>query len=82
MMEERVMIHEHLKAMIIKHRHKFPSTLYRGVAITEFSAEELRALICILGKMDTRDRQERARQSGVLNSLRTGGRKHENIHTD
>ena len=43
-------IHEHLKGKIIKYKHKFPATLYRGVAITEFNAEELRALICVLGE--------------------------------
>ncbi len=35
-------IHDHMKSKIIKHKHKFPATLYRGVAITEFNAEELR----------------------------------------
>lgn len=65
-------IHEHFKGKIIKYKNKFPATLYRGVSITEFSAEELRALICVLSEMNERDRQEKARQSDVLNSLRTG----------
>lgn len=65
-------IHDHLKSAIMKHSHKFPATLYRGVAITEFNAEELRALICILGDMKDRDLREKANDVDILNSLRTG----------
>jgi hypothetical protein len=65
-------IHEHMRAQVLRHKHKFPATLYRGVPITEFNAEELRALICILGEMGERDRETRINDADILNSLRTG----------
>lgn len=68
-------VHDHLKSAIMKHKHKFPATLYRGVAITEFNAEELRALICILGDMSVKG-VDQGVTSGVTNRPETR-RKHD-----
>ena len=64
-------IHDHLKSEIIKHKHKFPATMYRGVSITEFNAEELRALICILGDMGVKG-VDREVMSDITNRPETG----------
>lgn len=65
-------VHYYLERAIEKHRHKFPGIMFRGVSITEFNAEELRAVVCIIGELRDRDMRERARDTSILNSLKTG----------
>ena len=65
-------IHLHLKEKIKEHKHKFKQTVYCGVSIDLFNADEMRAILCILMDTQERDRQMRSLDADLLNSLKTG----------
>ena len=65
-------IHIHLKEEIEQYKHKFKQTVYRGVSIDSFNADEMRAIICIMMDMQERDRKMRALDASLLNSLKPG----------
>lgn len=61
------MRHELFDALIAKHKNKFSCSLFYGVPIDKLEANALRAIICELGDMQLRDREERGRERRMLN---------------
>ncbi len=58
------------KFLIKQHEDKFDSTMMFGIPISKLNADELRACICVLGKIEMQSREGREREREMFKLFR------------